>query len=136
MKNLIFKPLLLFMFCVVYEQSNAQSCELTIDNFSSCAVKVTVLNSSLTAIGAFGTPIVPGLGGQYVWTPCGNPGDVPAFFKVDYGTCGSIIVDLTGALFGPFTPRLCCPCSSITMSGISGTSSCGVSSFIYHLDIN
>jgi len=135
MRNLVFKTFLLLAFVMVSFLGKAQPCELTIDNFSSCAVNVTVLNSTLTAIVAFGTPAVAGLGGQYLWTPCGNPGDIPAFFQVDYGTCGSIIVDLTGTLFGPFTPGLCCPCGSITMSGISGASSCGVTSLIYHLDI-
>lgn len=136
MKNILLKTAILIFLIVNGFEVKSQTCDLTIDNFSNCTVTITVLNSTMTPIIAFGTPTVNSNGGQYVWPSCTNPGDVPAYFQVDYGTCNSIIVDLSTNNFGPFSPGLCCPCGGITMSASALQNACGGTFWVYHLDIH
>lgn len=128
MKKILLTILVLFVFNV----TKAFDFNVKLDNFSACSVTVDVLDANLNVL--VSSLSLPANGNNYP-SGCFTTSTMPAFFRVNFGTCTSILVDLSGSLFGPFSPALCCPCSSIKMSGTSGSSgSCANGEF--HLDIH
>lgn len=116
MKQLI-KTIIFILFLIYGKETKGQNVDLSMTNATNYNLVITVLDATSTPLTGMSN-IALNANTTLTWY-CSTFNAYPAYFQVDYGTCNSIIVDLTGTIFGPFTPLVppCYPGGAVSMSG-------------------